>query len=109
VPAPNVSLELRDDDGVVLVAVTQATGELGWNAAAGDRELRFELDRLPLADGRFHLRCALVEAESGRLLHSLDDALRFFVFPTGDQTGAVFLDGRWAMKEIHASDPIEVP
>jgi ABC-type polysaccharide/polyol phosphate transport system ATPase subunit len=109
IPAPHVSLELRDDDGVVLGAVTQATGELGWNAAAGDRELRFELDRLPLADGRFHLRCALVEADGGRLLHSLDDALRFFVFPPGEQTGAVFLDGRWAMKEIHVSDPIEVP
>ena len=37
----------------------QATAELGWDARAGERELRFELDRLPLADGRFHLRCAL--------------------------------------------------
>ncbi len=107
VPPPNVSLELRDDDGVVLGAVTQATDELGWNGHAGERELRFELDRLPLADGRFHLRCALVEADGGRLLHSLDDALRFFVFPTGDQTGAVFLDGRWALKELQAPEPIE--
>ena len=89
VPPPNVSLELRDDDGVVLGVVTQATDELGWTGHAGERELLFELDRLPLADGRFHLRCALVEADGGRLLHSLDDAVRFFVFPTGDQTGAV--------------------
>jgi ABC-type polysaccharide/polyol phosphate transport system ATPase subunit len=106
VPPPNVSLQLRDDDGVVLGEVTQATDELGWNGHAGERELRFELDRLPLADGRFHLRCALVEAD-GRLLHSLDDALRFFVFPTGDQSGAVFLDGRWGMKEIRSPEPIE--
>jgi hypothetical protein len=107
VPPPNVSLELRDDDGVVLGEVTQATDELGWSGRAGERELRFELAHLPLADGRFHLRCALVEADGGRLLHSLDDALRFFVFPTGDQSGAVFLDGRWGMREIHASEPIE--
>src|SRR5471032_3083433 len=107
VPPPNVSLELRDDDGVVLGVVTQATRELGWNGHAGEVELRFGLERLPLADGRFHLRCALVEADGGRLLHSLDDALRFFVFPTGDQTGAVLLDGHWEMKEIHASEPIE--
>jgi lipopolysaccharide transport system ATP-binding protein len=107
VPAPSVSLELRDDDGVVLGAVTQPTAELGWNERAGERELRFELERLPLADGRFHLRCALIEADGGRLLHSLDDALRFFVFPTGDQTGAVLLDGHWTMQEIGVTAPIE--
>ena len=74
--------------------------------AAGERTLRFELDRLPLADGHFHLRCALVEADGGRLLHSLDDAVRFFVFPAGAETGAVLLDGRWSMQEIAASEPI---
>ncbi len=108
VPPPRVSLELRDDDGVVLGGVTQATAELGWNGQAGERELRFELDHLPLADGRFHLRCALVEADGGRLLHSLDDVVRFFVFPTGDQTGAVLLDGQWTMQEIGAPAPIEL-
>ncbi|HWB23571.1 MAG TPA: ABC transporter ATP-binding protein [Gaiellaceae bacterium] len=107
VPPPNVLLELRDDDGVVLGTVTQATGELGWSEHPGERELRFELDHLPLADGRFHLRCALVDADGGRLLHSLDEALPFLVFPTGSETGAVLLDGRWAMKEIRASEPIE--
>ena len=55
--------------------------ELGWDGGAGERELRFQLGRLPLADGRFHLRVALVDADGGRLLHTLDDALRFFVFP----------------------------
>ena len=55
--------------------------------APGERILRFEIDRLPLADGHFHLRCALIEAQGGRLLHSLDDAVRFFVFPAGAETG----------------------
>ena len=81
VAPPLVSLELRDDDGVVLAGVTQPTAELGWSSSGGERTLRFEIERLPLADGRFHLRCALVEADGGRLLHSLDDAVRFFVFP----------------------------
>jgi hypothetical protein len=39
-------------------------------------------------------------------LHSLDDAVRFFVFPSGEQTGAVLLDGVWSMQEIGASAPI---
>jgi lipopolysaccharide transport system ATP-binding protein len=98
-PAPSVSIELRDDDGVVLGTVAQSTAELGWNGHAGTRELRFALEALPLADGRFHLRFSLVEPD-GRLLHSLDDAVRFFVFPTGVETGAVLLAGRWTMHDI---------
>ncbi|HEY3961705.1 MAG TPA: ABC transporter ATP-binding protein [Gaiellaceae bacterium] len=103
---PRVSVELRDDGGLVLGSATQDTAELGWNGGAGTRELRFALDRLPLADGRFHLRLALVDAEQGRLLHSRDDAVRFFVFPSGGQTGTVFLDGRWSMQEIAPTAPI---
>ena len=87
-PPRSVSLELRDDDGVALGGVTPADrrARLG-RRGAGERELRFELDRLPLAEGRFHLRCALVDGDGGRLLHSLDDAVRFLVFPTGGETG----------------------
>jgi ABC-type polysaccharide/polyol phosphate transport system ATPase subunit len=102
VPPPHVSLELRDDGGVVLGSAAQDTAPLGWEAGAARRELRFELDRLPLADGRFHLRLALVDAAHGRLLHSLEDAVRFFVFPRGGEGGTVLLDGRWTMQEIGA-------
>jgi ABC-type polysaccharide/polyol phosphate transport system ATPase subunit len=103
---PRVSLELRDDNGVVLGAASQPTAELGWNGAGGEREVRFELDRLPLADGRFHLRFALVDGDGTRLLHTLDDAVRFLVFPSGEETGAVLLDGRWSLEEIHDRAPI---
>ncbi len=98
--APRVSLELRDDGGLVLGAATQDTRALGWNGGGGERELCFRLPRLPLADGRFHLRFTLADAETGRPLHTLDDAVRFFVFPTGDESGAVLLDGAWSMQEI---------
>ena len=100
--APRVSLELRDDGGLVLGTATQDTRELGWNGDGGERELRFRLPRIPLADGRFHLRFTLADAETGRPLHTLDDAVRFFVFPTGDESGAVLLDGAWSMQEIGA-------
>jgi ABC-type polysaccharide/polyol phosphate transport system ATPase subunit len=106
VAAPRLSLELRDDDGVVLGGVSVATAELGWREGAGERELRFEVDRLPLAEGRFHLRCALLDAAGGRLLHSLGDAVQFYVVPTGDETGALLLGGRWTLQEIGASEPI---
>jgi hypothetical protein len=109
VDPPRVSLELRDDDGLVLAAASQSTAELGWNGARGQRDLRFEIDRLPLADGRFHLRFALVDAEGTHLLHTLDDAVRFHVFPPGAETGAILLDGRWSMEEIDVREPINRP
>jgi ABC-type polysaccharide/polyol phosphate transport system ATPase subunit len=99
VPPPTVTLELRDNDGVELARVSQDTDALGWGVAAGERVLRFELERLPLAEGHFHLRCALVAGNDGRLLHSFDDLVRFFVFPVGSETGAVLLSGRWRMQE----------
>ncbi|HEV2590893.1 MAG TPA: ABC transporter ATP-binding protein [Gaiellaceae bacterium] len=106
VTAPHVSLEVRDEGGVVLGSATQDTAALGWEPGAGLREVRFDLDRLPLADGRFRLRLALVDAAHGRLLHSLEDAVRFFVFPVGAESGAVLLDGRWSLQEIGAGEPI---
>jgi hypothetical protein len=109
VAAPKVSLELRDDGGLVLGTVAQETAELGWNGDGGERELRFRLERLPLADGQFHLRVALADSGSGRLLHSFDDALRFFVFPAGEETGAVLLDGTWTMQEIAPGAQIPRP
>jgi ABC-type polysaccharide/polyol phosphate transport system ATPase subunit len=105
VAPPLVSLELRDDDGVVLAGLSQSTAELGWRSG-GERTLRFDVERLPLADGRFHLRGALVEGEGGRLLHTLDDAASFFVFPAGGETGSVLLSGHWSMEEIPSSEPI---
>ncbi len=109
IDAPVVTLELRDDGGLVLGSVAQETQELGWERGSGPCELRFRLDRLPLADGRFHLRLALADAGGGRLLHSLDDVVRFFVFPSGAATGAVLLDGTWSLQEIDAAAPIPGP
>jgi ABC-type polysaccharide/polyol phosphate transport system ATPase subunit len=103
---PLVSLELRDDDGVVLGAVTQPTAELGWSDGGGERELVFRLDRLPLADGCFHVRVSLSDPASDRLLHAHEDALRFFVFPGGGATGAVLLAGTWSLQEIGVDAPI---
>jgi ABC-type polysaccharide/polyol phosphate transport system ATPase subunit len=108
VAAPRVSLELRDDGGLVLGTAAQDTAALGWDGG-GERELCFRIGRLPLADGRFHLRFALADAASGRLLHTLDDAATFFVFPAGDETGTVLLDGAWTLQEIGAATPTPGP
>jgi ABC-type polysaccharide/polyol phosphate transport system ATPase subunit len=109
VEPPLLSLELRDNDGVVVAGLTQATAELGWSGRGGEHTLRFEVERLPLAEGRFHLRTALVGSDGERLLHTLDDAASFLVFPAGTESGTVLLSGRWSMEEIGSSEPIGRP
>ena len=106
IPPPRLTLELRDDNGIVLASLRKDTGELGWDGGASERVVSFELDELPLADGRFHLRFALGDAEGTQLYHLLDDALQLVVFPAGDEEGLIALDGRWSMQEIAASPEI---
>ena len=98
VPAPCLSYELRDDTGLLLAAGVQDTAELGWNGAPQDLRLRFDVDRLPLGDGRFHLRFGLADAGGGHVYHWLDDALQFVVYPGDADRGVVRLEGRWSLE-----------
>jgi ABC-type polysaccharide/polyol phosphate transport system ATPase subunit len=100
IPPPRVSFELRDASGLLLAAESHAIGELGWDGGGG--VVRFEVDRPPLADGRFHLRLGLADETGERLYHWLDDALTFVVYPPGDERGVVRLDGRWEKEDIGA-------
>jgi ABC-type polysaccharide/polyol phosphate transport system ATPase subunit len=100
VPPPRVSFELRDASGLLLAGESHAIGDLGWDAGGG--VVRFEVDRPPLADGRFHLRLGLSDESGERLYHWLDDALTFVVYPPGDERGVVRFEGRWEKEEIGA-------
>jgi hypothetical protein len=64
--------------------------------------LRFDVETLPLTDGRFRLRFELADASGRHLYHWLDDALRFIVYPADGGRGLVRLEGRWSMEEIEA-------
>ena len=64
----------------------------------GELPLRFEVERLPFADGRFHLRLDLTDERGERIYHSLDDALVFIVYPADDETrrsSGLKETGRW--------------
>jgi ABC-type polysaccharide/polyol phosphate transport system ATPase subunit len=101
--APRLLYELRGDSGLLLAAGAQDTAELGWRGEAGELRLRFDVERIPLADGRFHLRLGLADPGDGHLLHQLDEALSFLVVPDGDDRGLVRLEGRWSREEIAAA------
>jgi ABC-type polysaccharide/polyol phosphate transport system ATPase subunit len=99
VAAPVVSLELRDEAGLLLASARQDTAELGWEEAPGARVLRFDVERPPLADGRFRLRFELGDRTGRHLYHWLDDGVRFVVYPGETVRGPVLLSGSWSLDE----------
>jgi ABC-type polysaccharide/polyol phosphate transport system ATPase subunit len=103
VPPPRLSFELRDETGRLLAGGGVDTGELGWPDAGGEIAARFDVDALPLADGRFQLALALAGAENGHLYHRLAQAAAFVVYPAGGERGAVLLEGRWTGGEVTAA------
>ena len=97
---PRLELELRDEGGLLVASDSVDTAALGW--ASGVRSLRYDVPSLPLSDGRFHLRLGLADATGERVLHWLDDALEFVVYPPGEERGVVRLEGSWAREENEA-------
>jgi ABC-type polysaccharide/polyol phosphate transport system ATPase subunit len=101
-PPPRLSFELRESSGLLVAGGAQSTSELGWNEDTTSLILRFEVEQLPLADGRFHVRLGLSDETGERVFHWLDDALVFVVYPADDVRGTVRLEGRWSGEEIAA-------
>jgi ABC-type polysaccharide/polyol phosphate transport system ATPase subunit len=106
VQAPLIRWEVRGESGLLLAAGYQHTDELGWDEGARELCARFAVERLPLADGRFHLRLGLTDPSGARLYHQLDDALSFFVYSGGEERGLVRLEGRWSREEIGSAAEI---
>ena len=101
-PPPRISLEMRDSSGLLVAGSGVSTREVGWEERTMAVAMRFEVEQLPLADGRFHVRLGLGDEEGERLYHWLDDALTFVVYPAGDERGVVRLEGRWSGEEVGA-------
>ena len=99
VPPPLLSLELRDASGSLLGANQRDLGELGWDGAPGESELRFSIEHLPLAEGEFQLSVTLTSADGTRRYHRVDSAERFGVAPSDDARGMVRFEGSWSLAD----------
>ena len=98
-PPPRLSLELHAAAGGLLGATVQELDELGWSGdGARSRWVRFELDSLPLTEGRFQLSVALTGPDS-HVYHRLLKAAEFYVYPEGEARGSLRLDGQWSLAD----------
>ena len=96
VAPPRLVLELRDEAGLLVAEQAVETGPLGWDGAATHLDLRLDVPSPPLQFGRFQLRLGL-EGDGGRVLHWREDAVRFLVYPDGEERGLVRLEGTWSV------------
>jgi ABC-type polysaccharide/polyol phosphate transport system ATPase subunit len=96
-PPARLQLELRDDAGTLVAGDAVNLAALGWRSSS-EEPIRLDVESLPLAEGRFHLRLGLTDESGERLYHWLDDALVFVVYPGDDERGVVRFEGSWRLE-----------
>ena len=92
---PRLSVELRDAGGSLLGAHEQPAAELGWDGEPGERQVRFELERLPVLDGRFQLGASILHATGEQQYHRVERAAEFVVTPRDGARGWFRFQGRF--------------
>jgi ABC-2 type transport system ATP-binding protein len=93
-PAALLTLELRDDAGLLVAQETIPLGETGWSPGASPA--RLEVPASPLHFGRFTVGIILSDPATGRPLDVAQAAAAFLVYPDDPTRGLVRLGGTWA-------------
>jgi ABC-2 type transport system ATP-binding protein len=104
---PLLAIELRDVSGALLSRAERDLGELGWDRGGEDAEVRFDVPRLPLVEGRFQFNVALTDVARARRYHSVEKAAEFSVIPQGEAHGFVLFEGDWSLDQ--ATPAIRAP
>jgi ABC-type polysaccharide/polyol phosphate transport system ATPase subunit len=104
-PPPEIAVELRDANGGLVGTNAQSTAELGWDGSPGERVFRFELDRLPVVDGRWRFGVALYDPDSGRTYHRVERAAEFVVGPSPASRGWLRFSGKFILDESATMAP----
>jgi ABC-2 type transport system ATP-binding protein len=100
---PRLAIELRDVTGALLSRAERDLGELGWDRVGEDAEVRFDIERLPLVEGRFQFNVALTDGARARRYHSVEKAAEFSVIPQGEAHGFVLFEGTWSLDQSSAA------
>jgi len=108
IPPPRLAVEFRDQSGLLLGSAIREAGNTDWSQA-GEWQVRLELDRLPLADGRFHVGVGLSDPKSSRLYHHVERAAEFLVYPGAGTSGLFSFDSRWEVRPAETSAASAAP
>jgi ABC-2 type transport system ATP-binding protein len=98
-PSPELAVELRDSNGGLLGAHVESTADLGWDGSPGERQFRFELERLPVVDGRFQFGVALSGEDGEHIYHRVEKAAEAVVSPAPGMRGWLRFSGRFILDE----------
>ena len=104
---PRLAIELRDVTGALLSRAERDLGELGWDRNGKDADVRFDIQRLPLVEGRFQFNIALTDEPRARRYHSVEKAAEFSVIPQGEAHGFVLFEGDWSLEQ--ATPAVKAP
>jgi ABC-type polysaccharide/polyol phosphate transport system ATPase subunit len=104
-PPPRLTVEFRDQSGLLLGSAIKEATDTDWSEAR-DRQVTLELDRLPLADGRFHVGVALSDSKSSRLYHHVERAAEFLVYPGAGTSGLVSFEPRWKVADPRSAGAV---
>jgi ABC-2 type transport system ATP-binding protein len=99
---PRLAIELRDVTGALLSRAEQDLGELGWDRDGEDADVRFDIQRMPLVEGRFQFNVSLTDGARTRRYHSVEKAAEFSVIPQGEAHGFVLFEGDWSLEQAPA-------
>ena len=104
VQSPRLLVELRTADGALLAADDVRLEQEAFLRPGAAVEVRYEVEHLPVLDGRFTVGVAVTDTERGHQYHRLERAAEFTV--TGDRAqGWIRLDGRFVVDTPVAMEP----
>jgi ABC-2 type transport system ATP-binding protein len=103
---PLLAVELRDHSGALLARSERSLGELGWDARSR-ADVRFEVEHLPLVDGRYQFNLTLSDEARTRRYHNMEKAAEFAVHPKGGARGVFLFEGEWSLEQ--ASPAVTAP
>jgi hypothetical protein len=93
---PLLGVELRDHTGALLARSEQSLSELGWDGRSR-ADVRFDVEHLPLVDGRYQFNLTLTDETRSRRYHTMEKAAEFAVHPKGDARGVFLFEGEWSL------------
>lgn len=100
VPQPCFGISFWTVEGQMLWGTNTNLDDFPTEMLVGRRTVRFEIDELPLHEGRFTFQVAVVSGDYSEVYHWIDRCDEFDVFKDAGGIGVVRVRGRWS---VHAA------